>query len=165
MPIEHGSVGDANGMDQSPSPVLTASIITTASDAGTATMAALADDLAYTLTAGQALECYAAARRKVPSLRTMQRYCIEGRVAAQKIRTTYGSEWLINEASLATLIEAEPIVAAVASVADVHTSATTATPSVLAPLITTTDTPVVGGAGDADDDNIAAPVGDRKSVV
>ncbi|MFX5789485.1 hypothetical protein ABTE25_20540, partial [Acinetobacter baumannii] len=78
-------------------------------------------------------------------------YCIEGRVAAQKIRTTYGSEWLINEASLATLIEAEPIVAAVASVADVHTSATTATPSVLAPLITTTDTPVVGGAGDADD--------------
>ncbi len=134
------------------------------SDAGTATVAALADDLEYTLTAGQALGRFAAAHRKVPSLRTMQRYCIEGRVAAQKIRTTYGSEWLINEASLARLIAAEPIMAAVAGDADAGDMATTATPVVHPPLFVAADTTANGGAGDAGDDIMAPPAGERRRL-
>ena len=84
-------------------------------DASVATITALADDLQYTLTVGQVLERFVAARRKVPSERSVQRYCIDGQLAAQKIRTTYGSEWLINETSLEKLIEAQPEIAAVAS--------------------------------------------------
>ena len=138
--------------------------VPTDSDAGGATVAALADDLAYTLTAGQALEMYAAARRKVPSLRTMQRYCIEGRVAAQKIRTTYGSEWLINEDALAKLIEAEPIVAAVAGDADAPVPATPAMPTTAAPLDFAGATPANDDAGAAIADDMAAPVGERRRL-
>jgi hypothetical protein len=73
-------------------------------DNGDAAVTALVDNLEYTLTVGQALERFSAANRKTPSQRTIQRYCIEGRLAAQKIRTVFGSEWLINEISLARLI-------------------------------------------------------------
>ena len=84
-----------------------------ASDALDTSVAALANDLQYTFTVGQARELFAEHGRKVPAERTLQNYCIEGSLAAQKIRTTYGSEWLINEASLLALIESQPIVVAV----------------------------------------------------
>ena len=58
----------------------------------------------------------------------MQRYCIEAQVAAQKIRTTYGSEWLINETSLASLIDKEPVINVVASDANTPDTALPATP-------------------------------------
>lgn len=97
-----------------------ASDIAASGDASVAGITAVADDLAYTLTVGQALEFFVVARRKPPSQRSIQRYCIEGRLAAQKIRTSYGAEWLINESSLARLIEAEPVVSGVASDAKSH---------------------------------------------
>ena len=36
-------------------------------------------------------------RRKVPSERSIQRYCSGRLIAGQLIRTTYGREWLLNE--------------------------------------------------------------------
>jgi hypothetical protein len=126
-------------------------------DAGVTVVTALADDLKYTLTAGQALEHFAAGHRKVPSLRTIQRYCIEGRIAAQKIRTTYGSEWLINGDSLARLIEAEPIITAVASVAAVAVSASPASPVAQPPLDSVHVTHDNGAADVAIVDELASP--------
>lgn len=124
-------------------------------------LTALADNLAYTLTAGQALERYAAAQRKVPSLRTIQRYCDEGRLTAQKIRTTYGSEWLINETSLAKLIETEPVVASVAVSLSV---ATTAAPIAAPSVHVQHDTSANSVAGDAEPQELAAPVGERRRL-
>lgn len=171
LPNDNGSVSDAASHDMAapatPAHTTTPAIdagMTHDSDAGGATVAALADDLAYTLTVGQALEMYAAARRKVPSLRTMQRYCIEGRVAAQKIRTTYGSEWLINENALAKLIEAEPIVAAVASDADAAVPATPAMPTTAAPLDVAGANPANDDAGAAIADDMTAPIGERRRL-
>ena len=112
-------------------------------------MSALADDLRYTLTVAQALECFAAAHRKVPSARTIQRYCIEGRVAAQKIRTTYGSEWLINEISLAKLIESEPQISVVASDATSTDMASSPSPILTMPRIVAPDTNTDVVASDA----------------
>jgi hypothetical protein len=87
-----------------PEPLDTA---TDTTDSGVASVAALADDLDYTLTIGQAMERFAAASRAVPSMRSMQRYCAEHHLATKKIRTVFGSEWLINELSLMRLIESE----------------------------------------------------------
>jgi hypothetical protein len=81
-----------------------------ASVASPPTVAALANELAYTLTVGQARELFAKHGRKVPAERTIQHYCIEKNIEAQKIRTTFGSEWLINETSLIEYISRQPIV-------------------------------------------------------
>lgn len=140
---------------QSASPPLDDATLVT-DDAGVV-VTALADDLKYTLTAGQALEQFATARRKVPSLRTIQRYCIEGRVAAQKIRTTYGSEWLINENSLTHLIKTEPIVTAVASDAGAAVLATPAAPGPQSPVNAAPVTHDNGDATGANVDELAAP--------
>src|SRR5579872_1101369 len=116
--------GDANAIiPATPAPTTLFS-----ADNGDASVAALADDLEYTLTVGQAIERIAESGRKAPSGRSIQRYCIEGRLAAQKIRTIFGSEWLINESSLLRLIEAEPIV--IGDVGDAISTdvATSATP-------------------------------------
>ena len=77
---------------------------------GDANITAIADHVRYTLTVGQALDRFTASHRRLPSERSIQRYCIEGRIAAQKIRTTYGSEWLINERSLDAFIRQQPVV-------------------------------------------------------
>jgi hypothetical protein len=133
-------------------------------DAGGATVTALADDLNFTLTVAQALEAFAIARRKVPSPRSMQRYCIDGRIAAQKIRTTYGSEWLINSDSLNRLIDSEPILTGVAGDATTANMATPATPitqqSTSVPPVTTAN----GDGGDAGFLDMAAPAGERRSI-
>ncbi len=133
-------------------------------DAGGATMTALADDLQYTLTVGQALERFVAGRRKVPSERSVQRYCIDGQLAAQKIRTTYGSEWLINETSLEKLIAAQPEISAVASVATSADMAPPASPIIEKPQIIQPDTSAVGNASDAVVRTMAAPEGERRSI-
>jgi len=134
-------------------------------DASVATFTAFADDVAYTLTVGQALERFVAARRKPPSQRTLQRYCIEGRLAAQKIRTTYGSEWLINETSLARLIEAEPVVTGDAGVAVAPVLATPASPSMIEPNILAPDIPANGDASVAVAPHVmATPAGERRTI-
>lgn len=131
--------------------------------ASDATITAIADDLKYTLTVGQVLERFAAARRKPPSQRSIQRYCIEGRLAAQKIRTTYGAEWLINEESLARLIEAEPVVSGVASDANVQVLAKTATPQLTEARNNASDPAAIGVASDAVAP-LATPEGERRTV-
>ena len=133
-------------------------------DAGADSMTALADDLEYTLTVGQALEWFAKARRKIPSERSVQRYCIDGQLAAQKIRTTYGSEWLINETSLAELIEAQPVISAAASVATGADMAPPESPILETLKIIAPDTTASGSASDAVVRTMAAPEGERRSI-
>ena len=58
--------------------------------AGDAKVTALDDGLKYTLTALEAIERFAMARRRPPSLRSIQRYCDEGTIRGTKIRTTFG---------------------------------------------------------------------------
>ena len=129
-----------------------------------AELTALADDLEYILTVGQALERFSAAGRKAPSERTIQRYCIEGRLAAKKIRTVFGSEWLINESSLARLIASEPVVVSDAGVA--NSAATPSSPPLLPPKypILEADTNDISVAGDAIAPSMATPVGERRTV-
>src|SRR5204862_5618261 len=64
--------------------------------------------LDYTLTVGQAQQQFADCKRHVPKNRTIQNYCQQGDIAAQKIRTTFGSEWIINAQSLEAFILREP---------------------------------------------------------
>ena len=128
---------------------------------------ALADDLRYTLTVGQALVQFSHARRKIPSARSAQRNCIGGQIAAQKIRTTYGSEWLINEDALRRFIAAQPEIAAVASDAATTDMAAPATPGpqnglVLAPVTIRSSAAAV--ASEPASESISTPEGERRSI-
>jgi hypothetical protein len=153
------------------------------SDASDAPVAALANDLQYTLTVGQARELFAAHNRKVPAERTVQNYCIEGSIASQKIRTTYGSEWLINESSLFAFIEDQPIVvAALQQPYAVHESAahapqqpqeshdlaTQAAQSAAVPATASGATTALGGATDAStavlQSQVHAPIGETRTL-
>ena len=160
---EHGVAGDAISLDTAspatPTPPIVSFHQPDTGDASDATLTALADDLEYTLTVGQALEHIVAAGRKAPSGRSIQRYCIEGRLAAKKIRTVFGSEWLINETSLAQLIEMEPIVTSDAVTLD---TASPATPPIVA--FHQPDTSDIGDAGVANDVLMATPVGERRTI-
>lgn len=137
------------------------------SDAGAADatiappVAALVDHLAYTLTVGQARDQFAVRNRKVPAERTLQNYCIEGLVAAQKIRTTYGSEWLINEQSLSDWIERQPIVT-------VATPAAPATHDVATPHNSAPATAAISDAGGASASHATQPApqaaGERRTL-
>jgi hypothetical protein len=165
---KHGDAGDANSISSAtpaPSGTSAATLFSSAnSDAGDATVAALADDLEYTLTVSQAVERMTAAGRKAPSERSIQRYCIEGRLAAQKIRTVFGSEWLINELSLTKLIESEPIVTGDAGVATSSDIAASATPNATLSNSDRADTPASGDAGVADQTEMATPKGEKRTV-
>jgi hypothetical protein len=174
-PTEHHvDAGDAVTPDMAasatPTPSSSPSHQPDTSDAGVASVAsvaaltALADNLEYTLTVGQVLERIAAAHRKTPSGRSVQRYCIEGRLAAKKIRTVYGSEWLINEISLARLIEAEPIITGDAGDAVTPDMAASATPT---PSSSPSHQPDTSDAGDASVASVASmtlPEGERRTI-
>ena len=150
-----GSASLATHDDATPSNHAPAtSTVSDAGDASAAPVAALANDLAYTLTVGQARELFIQNGRKVPAERTLQNYCIEETIAAQKIRTTYGAEWLINETSLRAHIQRQPIITA-ASLAT-HDDAT---PSNHAPATST-----VSDAGDALRAQVSIPVGERRTL-
>jgi len=128
-----------------------------ASDAPPAILAALADDLTYTVTVGQARELFARRERKVPAERTLQNYCVERQIASKKIRTSYGAEWLINEASLLGFIEQQPIIAtAPAAPPAAHDDA--------APLNVAPATSALSDAGDTSATHVAAPVGERRTL-
>jgi hypothetical protein len=164
----HGDAGVANDVSI-PSPTTTEPSAPTSDTvdngvAGGATLTALADELEYTLTVGQALERIVAAGRAAPSGRSIQRYCIEGRLAAKKIRTIFGSEWLINETSLAQFIASEPIVTGDASVATSTDTAATATPTVTpstSPAPATSDN---GDASVATHTPMASSVGEKRTI-
>lgn len=77
--------------------------------------AAISDKLTYTLTVEDAQERFARARRKVPSIRSLQRYCQDGLIKGVRTPVTYddGSHaepWFINDASLDAYIKQQPIV-------------------------------------------------------
>ena len=168
---EHASASDAISSDilRSATPVpeylpIPALAATDNGDASGATLTALADDLEYTLTVGQALERFVAAKRAAPSGRSIQRYCIERRLASQKIRTVFGSEWLINESSLARLIESEPVVTGDASVAVGTAMAATAT-LIPSPANIREDDTVDGGVVSvATRATMATPEGERRTI-
>jgi hypothetical protein len=116
--------------------------------------------LDYTLTVGEARQRFAGHRRHVPADRTVQNYCVQGDIAAQKIRTTLGAEWIINAASLEAFILAQPEMPSDASDA----AAAQATP---APVNTSTDapaSPAQSAASDAPTAELAA-VGEKRSIV
>ena len=83
--------------------------------ASQATHEPLREALDYTLTVGQAQQRFADLKRHVPKDRTVQNYCLQGDIAAQKIRTTFGMEWIINPQSLDAFILREPEMPSVAS--------------------------------------------------
>lgn len=128
-----------------------------AGGASAAPVAALANALTYTLTVGQARALFASVGRKVPAERTLQHYCIEGTIAAQKIRTTYGSEWLINDASIRAHIARQPVVTAAMPAA-------LAAHDVAGPRNDATATTADGDAGGADAAHVAAPIGERRTL-
>ena len=137
---------------------------TNSGDAGDVAFTALADDLEYTLTVGQALERFVAAKRAAPSGRSIQRYCIERRLASQKIRTVFGSEWLINETSLARLIESEPVITGDAGVAIGTDTAATATPPPQYAHVHKPDAIDNGDAGVAARPPMATPEGEKRTI-
>jgi hypothetical protein len=77
--------------------------------------AAIADKIMYSVTIEEAQERFARARRKVPSIRSLQRYCQDGLIKGLRTPVTYddGSHaepWFINDASLDAHIKQQPIV-------------------------------------------------------
>ena len=168
VPQDHGDAGDATlfGLASLATPPVSTAFVPTADNgvASDAAITALADDLEYTLTVGQALERIAAARRKTPSGRSIQRYCDEGHLAAKKIRTIFGSEWLINETSLAKFIEAEPIVTGDASDATGSDMTTSASPTPQPLRIQEPDTIDNGVASDAMRPPMATPKGETRTI-
>jgi hypothetical protein len=66
----------------------------------------------YDLTVGEALEVFPAQSRKMPSIRTLQRYCQEGRFDCFKLKTTRNGnpvhEWIINSTSLRSFVHTKP---------------------------------------------------------
>ena len=66
----------------------------------------------YDLTVGEALDVFVAQNRKVPSIRSLQRYCQDGRFDCYKLKTTRNGnpvhEWIINSTSLLSFIQTKP---------------------------------------------------------
>src|SRR5712691_9953182 len=88
-------------------------------DVGDANVTALDQGIEYSLTVPQAMERFALAQRKVPSHRSMERYCKDGLLRGRKIKTATieddgrrinRNEWLINEQSLDIYIRKQPII-------------------------------------------------------
>src|SRR3981081_4853055 len=102
-PERHDSdAGDANTISTNNS----ANATSANGDAGDANVTALDQGVEYSLTVPQAMERFALTQRKVPSHRSMERYCHEGLLSGRKIKTeaigddgrrVNRNEWLIKE--------------------------------------------------------------------
>lgn len=84
-----------------------------ASEAIEPAYAPLLPDLSqYDLTVGEAQALFQEEHRKLPSIRTLQRYCQEGRFDCYKLKTTRNGnpvhEWIINSTSLRRFIQTKP---------------------------------------------------------
>lgn len=154
MEERHGEAGDANHNESIATPLNEAPDTPANGVADDANVTALDDGIKYTLTAAQALARIAEARRKVPSLRSLQRHCVDKALRATKIKTTYGQEWLINEASLASYIAQQPHL----ETGDAGDAASTSTPALSKNV--DRDTTANGDPGDA----MALPVGERRTL-
>lgn len=66
----------------------------------------------FDLTVVEALESFQLEDRKIPSTRTLQRYCQEGRIDCYKLKTTRNGnpvhEWIIDSTSLWEFIQSRP---------------------------------------------------------
>jgi len=155
--MEDEAPREATPASQDPAAPLNSAPATTvssdASDASASPVAALANDLKYTLTVEQGRSIFAANQRKVPAVRTLQNYCVEGRIAAKKISTSYGQEWLLNETSLLAFIENEPQL----------TAAPQATPASQDPAAPLNSAPATTASSDASDAS-AVSVGERRTL-
>ena len=125
----------------------------------------LAKVLDYTLTVGQARQRFLDLKRRAPAERTMQNYCVQGDIAAQKIRTTYGAEWIINATSLEAFIVRQPELTSVASDAHATETPTLATQAVDSVTVDAPATRPASGASDALRDSDIRPVGELRSLV
>jgi hypothetical protein len=121
--------------------------------------------LDYTLTIGQAQQRFAELKRHVPKDRTIQNYCQQGDIAAQKIRTTFGSEWIINAQSLETFILLEPEMPSGASDAGVAEPPTHAPLASEATMSVAPATPTQSGASDAPAEHKLQPTGEKRNLV
>ena len=138
--------------------IASATTATSGADGASAVaVTALANDLTYTLTVGEARALFAERGRKVPAERTLQDYCREQTISAKKIATSFGMEWLINSAALEAFIELQPILST-APVAPraAHSDAT--------PLNSAGATGAASGAGGAPHAGDTEPVGERRTI-
>ena len=135
-----------------------------ASGASVTVVAAVDDALEYSLTVGQAAELFASMSRKVPAPRTIQNYCDQGLVAAKKITTSYGSEWLINDKSLLAFITDKPELSTIASAPPPAAPATHHVATPHNDAAATTATSDAGGASDGDIARSAQPVGETRKL-
>jgi hypothetical protein len=164
------SLGDASGANQPEQPSQAAqttqlSIIEEPAIASQASHDPLREALEYTLTVGQAQQRFAELGRHVPKERTIQNYCQKGDIAAQKIRTTFGMEWIINSRSLEAFILREPempSVASDASVVDIDTHAPHAVE--ISNEVTAANQPQ-SDASDASRDHESRPAGEKRNLV
>jgi len=134
-------------------------------DAAQAAPKRLLAALDFTLTVGQAQKRFAELRRHIPKDRTVQNYCLKGDIVAQKIRTTFGMEWIINAASLDAFILSEPELPSGASDASSTNSAAQATHVEMKSSAPAPANPSQGGASDASPERHSLPVGETRSIV
>jgi hypothetical protein len=125
----------------------------------------LASALEYTLTVGQAQQRFAELERHVPRERTIQNYCQQGDIAAQKIRTTFGSEWIINAQSLDAFILREPEMPSGASDARVADAPAHAPLVADMTMSVAPATPPQSGARDASAERELQPQGEKRNLV
>jgi hypothetical protein len=160
---------DANAPEQLPQATQTPEIAYNddAARAAQATHEPLRAALDYTLTVGQAQQRFGELRRHVPKDRTIQNYCQKGDIAAQKIRTTFGMEWIINAPSLDAFILREPEMPSVASDAR---GAEMPTHAAHAPEISKPSAAANHSQGDASDasaieEHDLRPAGEKRNLV
>jgi hypothetical protein len=163
-PERHDSdAGDANTISTNNNATATSAN----GDAGDANVTALDQGIEYTLTVPQAMERFALGQRKVPSHRSMERYCKDGLLRGRKIKTATieddgrrvnRNEWLINEQSLDSHIRRLPIIVT-GDAGDAMKS-----PVQELPNKTRTVTNNNGVASDARVGELAAPIGETRSI-
>jgi len=128
--LNFGGAGDANPSTSGDAGGATEPLATPTDTVGGADVAAaIANKITYSVTIEEAQERFAKAHRKVPSIRSLQRYCDEEKIKG--IRTpvaypdgTHGNPWFINEASLDAYIKKQPMVVLGDASDAKHTSAT-----------------------------------------
>ena len=115
---DSGVVGDANNAPSGVADAASSVVAPPNEQTGGARQdvaAAISDKVTCTLTVEDAQERFARARRKVPSIRSLQRYCQDGLIKGVRTPVTYddgkhGEPWFINDASLDAYIKQQPIV-------------------------------------------------------
>src|SRR5262245_11072417 len=112
---QDGDAGDATRKHSGDASDAKSILATPNPQTGQDVTAAIADKITYSVTVQEAQERFARARRKVPSIRSLQRHCQEGLIKGLRTPVIYdtgshGEPWFINDASLDAYIKKQPIV-------------------------------------------------------